>query len=212
MQNLLVAKIGGSLAGGPDLARWLDVLAAWPGPLVISPGGGILSSGVRQMQRAMQLNDLAAHKMALLALDQYAIALAAVRPSPAICATDDEFRAVFANRRIAIWAPARMAGAATDIPATWRAASDSLAAWLAAKLGAAHLLLIKNADPPSPASTEGLSRRNLVDGMFPDFAAKSALPIWIAGPSALRGASDLLSGGRIPGARVTALRRTQAPA
>ena len=207
MSGLLVAKIGGGLAGDPDLARWLDALAEWPGALVVAPGGGLFAGAVRTAQRAMGLNDLVAHKMALLALDQFALALASVRPSPVICATEEELATAIGMRRIAVWTPSRMAAVATAIPATWRASSDSLAAWLAGKLGAAHLLLVKHVDAPARASTEGLSRQEMVDGMFPDFAALAGCPIRIAGPSALPGASQMLPAGEVPGVRVTALRR-----
>ena len=210
MAGLLVAKISGRLAGDPNLPLWLEALTHWAGALVLAPGGGPFAAAVRGAQRTMGLNDLAAHKMALLAIDQYAIALATVRPSPTICATDDELRAMMAQKRIAIWAPSRMATVATDLPATWRASSDSLAAWLAGRLGAAHLLLVKSVDAPSPASTEGLSRRELVDPMFPDFATLAGCPITIAGPHALDGAARLLAAGEMPGARVTSLRQARA--
>ena len=204
---LLVAKIGGSLAGKPALALWLDALAAWPGALVIAPGGGPFAAAVRQAQRNMELNDLVAHKMLLLACEQFALALAAIRPSPPICATGDELHDAIGRGRIAIWAPSRMAGTAADIPATGRLSSDSLAAWLAGKLDAAQLLLVKSVDATSPVSTEGLSRRELVDSTFPDFANVAKCPIWIAGPSALADAGSVLASSKMPGVRVTALRR-----
>ena len=207
MAPLLVAKIGGSLAGDPALSPWLDALAAWTGRLAIAPGGGPFAATVRNAQRTMQLNDLVAHKMALLAMEQFGLALSAIRPSPVLCASEEDFQAAFAQNRIAIWAPSRMAAGATDIPATWRASSDSLAAWLAGRLEAAHLLLVKSGDASSPVSTEGLSRRDMVDQMFPDFAALARCPIWIAGPAALAGAEAALAEGKPPGARVTTLRR-----
>ena len=99
-----------------------------------------------------------------------------------------------------------MAAAATDLPATSEISSDSLAAWLAGKLGAAHLLLVEDADTPSPVSTAWLAKRAMVDARFPDFVALAGCPIWIAGPGACRDAEALLAGGRVPGARVTSMR------
>lgn len=174
---------------------------------MIAPGGGLFAAAVRKAQREMGLNDLVAQKMMLLAQEQYGLALAALRPSPAICATEEELRGATEAGRIAIWAPARMASVATDIPAIGRLSSDSLAAWLAGKLGASRLLLVKNFDAAGPVSTEGLSRRDVVDGTFPDFAALARCPIFIAGPSALAGAAAKLAAGETPGARVTTLRR-----
>ncbi len=204
--NLLIARISGRLTGTPHLAHWLDALAVWPGSLVMAPGDGPLSVAARATSKEMGLHAVAAQRLTLMAMDQFAVALAAVRPSPAIAQTEEELRGAIAARRIAIWAPARMGITATDIPATSEISSDSLAAWLAGKLGAAHLLLIEDIDPPSPVSTAWLAQRDYVDARFPDFAALANCPIWIAGPGALLGAEDLLAQSRLPGARVTAMR------
>ena len=204
--SLLVARIGDGLAATPHLKVWLDALAAWPGALVIAPGAGPFGVSARGAVQAMELNAVVAQRIALMAMDQYAVALAAVRPSPVIADADDVLRAAIAARRIAIWAPARMAAAATDIPATSEISSDSLACWLAGKLGAAHLLLIEEADPPTPVSTAWLAKRAMVDARFPDFAALAGCPIWIAGPGACVGAEDVLASGAMPGVRVTAMR------
>ena len=157
--SLLVARIGDGLAATPHLKVWLDALAAWPGSLAIAPGGGPFGAAARSASEAMGLNAVVAQKIALMAMDQYAVALAAVRPSPVIAETEDELRAAIASRRIAVWAPARMIAAASDIPATSEISSDSLAAWLAGKLGAAHLLLIEDNEAPTPVSTAWLAKR-----------------------------------------------------
>ena len=206
--SLLVARIGDGLAATPHLKVWLDALAAWPGSLAIAPGGGPFGAAARSASEAMGLNAVVAQKIALMAMDQYAVALAAVRPSPVIAETEDELRAVIASRRIAVWAPARMIAAASDIPATSEISSDSLAAWLAGKLGAAHLLLIEDNEAPTPVSTAWLAKRAMVDARFPDFATMARCTIWIAGPSACLGAEEMLARGALPGARVTAMRGT----
>ena len=203
--SLLVARIGDGLAATP-LKVWLDALAAWPGALVIAPGGGPFGAAARSASEAMGLNAVVAQRIALMAMDQYAVALAAVRPSPVIAETEDGLRAAIDARRIAVWAPARMVAAASDIPATSEISSDSLAAWLAGQLGAAHLLLIEDADPPTPVSTAWLAKRAMVDTRFPNFAVLAHCPIWIAGPAACLGAEEVLRQGAMPGARVTAMR------
>ncbi len=204
--SLLVARIGDGLATTPHLKAWLYALAAWPGALVIAPGGGPFGGGARAAAQAMGLNALAAQKIAALAMDQYAVALAAVRPSPVVAETEETLRTAIGAKHIAVWAPSRMVSAATDIPATADISSDSLAAWLAGKFGAAHLLLIEESDPPTPVSTAWLAKRAMVDARFPDFAMLAQCPIWIAGPGACHDAEALLAEGRVPGARVTAMR------
>jgi len=206
--SLLVARIGDGLAATPHLKVWLDALAAWPGALVLAPGVGPFGAAAKGAAQAMGLNAVVAQRIALMAMDQYAVALAAVRPSPVIAETEEALRAAIAARRTAVWAPAHIASAATDIPATPEISSDSLAAWLAGRLGAAHLLLVEDSDPPRPVSTAWLARRALVDARFPDFAAVAKCPIWIAGPVACLDAEGLFALGRLPGARVTAMRKT----
>ena len=112
--SLLVARIGDGLAATPHLKVWLDALAAWPGSLAIAPCGGPFGAAARSASEAMGLNAVVAQKIALMAMDQYAVALAAVRPSPVIAETEDELRAAIASRRIAVWAPARMIAAASE--------------------------------------------------------------------------------------------------
>jgi 5-(aminomethyl)-3-furanmethanol phosphate kinase len=57
------------------------------------------------------------------------------------------------------------------IAASWAVTSDSLAAWLARRLGARRLVLVKSAAAPSAAAPAELAARGLVDAAFPDYAA-----------------------------------------
>ena len=93
MSGLLVAKIGGGLAGDPSLPHYSRRSRPGLDRSVIAPGGGPFAAAVRHAQREMGLNDLVAQKMMLLAQEQFGLALAALRPSPVICASEDELRA-----------------------------------------------------------------------------------------------------------------------
>ena len=65
-----------------------------------------------------------------------------------------------------VWLPTRMVLEA-DIPASWEVTSDSLAAWLAAKLGARRLLLVKHVDAGAQAvRVQDLVARGIVDPAF----------------------------------------------
>ena len=75
--SVTIVKLGGSLARTPHCAAWLDTLAAWGGPLILVPGGGPFADCVRVAQAAIGFDDAAAHRMALLAMEQFAIVLAA---------------------------------------------------------------------------------------------------------------------------------------
>src|SRR5579885_2236793 len=78
--DLVVVKIGGSLAKDRQWAAWLDVLAGRGGPLIVVPGGGAFADCVRAQQRVMGFSDKAAHRMALSAMGQFGMALAAQSP------------------------------------------------------------------------------------------------------------------------------------
>lgn len=193
----LVAKIGGSLHASPLLARWLAALARYPHALTIVPGGGPFADAVRAAQPAMGYPDAVAHGMALLAMEQYGLALAAREARLAPAATLEEIAAAHARGRIALWRPAAMVSAAADIAPGWDVTSDSLAAWLARRMRATALLLVKSVEVASGAD---LVSRDIVDPAFPTYVDDT--PVYVAGPDALAPASRLLAEGHIPGACV----------
>ena len=76
-----VIKLGGSLSGDPVLPDWLDLLTTLGGGRVtVVSGGGTFADEVRRVQAHWQLNDLAAHNMAILAMAQVAYQLNALNP------------------------------------------------------------------------------------------------------------------------------------
>jgi 5-(aminomethyl)-3-furanmethanol phosphate kinase len=201
--SVTIVKLGGSLAHSPRRTAWLAALAAWGGPLIVAPGGGPFADCVRAAQDAIGFDDIAAHKMALLAMEQFAIVLSTHSSAFVLAATLSEMDAALRGGKIPIWLPSRMALGAPDLPQTWDATSDSLAAWLAGAAGARRLLLIKSRDWPAPALARDLALNHIVDPLFPRFAAQSQAEVWLAGPASLPGALDILRNGGMPGAGVT---------
>jgi dihydroneopterin aldolase len=107
--------------------------------------------------------------------------------------------------RIAFWLPSRMALGADDLPESWQVTSDSLAAWLALRLDASALVIIKSVNAKTdPITAEALVEREIVDPLFACFAAQNNADIRLAGPADLAGAGALLAAGDLPGARVIA--------
>jgi dihydroneopterin aldolase len=201
--NAAVVKLGGSLAGTPQCAAWLDALAAWGSPLILVPGGGAFADCVRAAQAAMRLSDAAAHHMALLAMGQFGIALADHSDTFAVVASDDELDNTLRSGRIPVWLPEKMVLKARNVPACWEVTSDSLAAWLAAVYGVSRLLLIKSCDIKPPVSAFELAAAKIVDPAFPHFAAQAQAQVWVAGPASLAGAVPLLQAGGMPGSLIT---------
>lgn len=162
-----VVKLGGSLLGAPALRRWLDLLARSAGPLAIVPGGGPFADAVRRLQPRLGFGDLAAHRMAILAMQQNALRLHELEPRLRLAETEAEL----GTASPCLWLPWRLAGRAADLPASWDVTSDSLAAWLAARLGARALLLVKSGRvPEGKRSAAELAGAGLVDPAFPSLA------------------------------------------
>lgn len=178
-----VVKLGGSQALSPTLRPWLRALAGVPG-IVVVPGGGPFADAVRAAQPAMGFDDRAAHHMALLAMAQYGLALAALEPRLVPADGLDAIGHVASGGLVPVWLPWPMLRDAPGLPASWDVTSDSLALWLAGALGARRLLLVK----PRAAETgavAALVRDGLVDPAFPRFLAGFAGEVRIAGPADL---------------------------
>jgi aspartokinase-like uncharacterized kinase len=199
--GLTVAKLGGSHAFSPLLRPWIGAIERAAGSIVLVPGGGPFADAVRSAQREMGFDDRAADSMALLAMAQYGTALAGIGTCLALAETEQEIRALAASGRVPVWSPMRMVRAAPDVPATWDVTSDSLALWLARRLGADRVLLVKHRGATAE-SLPALVREGFLDSAFPGFAAAFAGRIFIAGPEDLDGAA--LESGRMPGRLVHA--------
>ncbi|MBS9478870.1 amino acid kinase family protein [Ancylobacter radicis] len=170
----LVVKLGGSLLGAPLLPALLHALAHAGAPLVLVAGGGPLADGVRDLQPRLGLSDAACHRMAILAMEQTALALADISGIPTAADPASIARHHGAGRA-ALWLPAAMTLEAPDLPESWDLTSDSLAAWLSAqlstRLGAGRLVLVKSA-PAAPGSRpQDWADAGLVDPLFPRYAA-----------------------------------------
>ncbi|MGI4976058.1 MAG: aspartate kinase [Janthinobacterium lividum] len=167
----VVVKLGGSHADAPALrGAWLRALAAADGPVVLVPGGGPFADAVRVQQAAMGYGDDVAHDMALLAMEQYGLVLAAA-PGFAAAASEARIASVLAQGRVAVWMPAAMLAQARGVEKGWGVTSDSLALWLAARLGARAAVLVKR-----DAGAPGL------DAAFAGFLAGFGGEVRVAGP------------------------------
>ncbi len=187
--EITIVKLGGSLAGSVWLADWLEALARCGGCVVVVPGGGPFADVVREAQSVMGFGDETAHELALLAMAQYGRVLAALRSGFAVAGSPEAIRQTLRAGAVPIWSPAEMVLAAPDISASWDVTSDSLAAWLSGRLGAARLLLVKHgAFSDAPVSAADLAARGVVDRAFPRYLAAGSAPAFVVradDPSAL---------------------------
>jgi aspartokinase-like uncharacterized kinase len=170
--DVTVVKFGGSHAGSDNLAGWLRALATCGGQVVVVPGGGVFADTVRAAQSRIGFDDTTAHAMALLAMEQFGLALTSLEPRFRMAASIAAIRQVLRDGDVPVWAPTAMVLRAADIPASWDITSDSLAAWLAGRIKATHLLLVKHgAVAGTPVKAEQLAARGVVDPVFPWFLA-----------------------------------------
>jgi aspartokinase-like uncharacterized kinase len=178
-----VIKLGGSFAFSPHLRDWIAAIAGCAGRAVIVPGGGPFADMVRAAQAQMGFDDRAAHRMGLLAMEQYGCAIKSLHQALSLADSLDSIRRGLADDQVPVWLPTQMALSATDIPPSWDVTSDSLAAWLAGKIGAARLLLVKQVEPAQgTARVADLAERDVVDAAFANFHAASGVPAFILGP------------------------------
>jgi aspartokinase-like uncharacterized kinase len=190
---MIVLKIGGSLAEGASLPGWLATLSAGRGRTVVVPGGGVFADTVRGEQHRLGFSDRAANRMALLAMEQYALVLADLVPALVPCRTLDEMHGTLAAGGVPVWLPSTMALADPSIPESWEVTSDSLAAWLARRLGARCLVLVKSIAAPRPLEPAVLAAEGMVDAAFPRFFDGADLVLDWVGPGEEGRLADLLA-------------------
>jgi len=97
-----VIKLGGSFAFSADLRDWIAAIAGCAGRAVIVPGGGPFADAVRAAQVQMGFDDRTAHRMALLAMEQYAHALADICAQMTTCASASEMHMALARTSVPV--------------------------------------------------------------------------------------------------------------
>jgi 5-(aminomethyl)-3-furanmethanol phosphate kinase len=154
---LTVVKVGGGLTANPGaLQRVCATLAeaAREQPIVVVPGGGPFADAVRKFDRSIAISAETAHWMAILAMDQYAHALAGLIPGAVLVDEVGSIGEIQGMGRTVVLAPSRWMRSADVLPHSWDVTSDSIAAFIAGALGATRLLLIKPvsdaAEPTDP--------------------------------------------------------------
>jgi len=174
-----IVKIGGSLAGDPSLGHWLSMLSMHGGHVAIVPGGGPFAEQVRKAQAAWRFDDRVAHNMAVLAMAQFGMLMQGM--CDALVTTDSASDVAEAARsqRVPIWLPFDMLRSRPDALTTWDATSDTLAAWLADRVGAQRLVLVKSCALPHDASPDACAEAGIVDRCFPAFVREAAYGVSI---------------------------------
>ncbi|KJV07109.1 amino acid kinase family protein [Methylocucumis oryzae] len=165
-----VIKLGGSLVSTGRLLKCLNHIEHnYAEPVVIVPGGGQFADVVRQLQQDWGFDDVTAHAMAILAMQQIALMIQGLKPKFALAHSVNDIQLVLQPSKVVIWSPVLAELNAAKINASWAITSDSLAAWLAQQLHADELILVKSALINSNDSLEQLTERGIVDPCFSTF-------------------------------------------
>ena len=185
-----VVKIGGSVSTERGASAKLKSLLrdiCMESPTVVVAGGGKAARWVRSLDSSLTAAD--SHRLAIEAMGLYAKMLSALSgvvlksepsegsamgnatedsstdgsPSKANSASGNSTGSDFPSYICPsyIWKPAIPKG----LPASWDVTSDSIALWLARKLKAERLYLVKAAEPPY-GSLAQLRQRKIIDCYF----------------------------------------------
>ena len=191
-----IVKLGGSLSRDARLPRWLQMLAELGGGrVVVVPGGAAFADAVRAAQAHWGFDDLTAHNMAVLAMAQTAHMLHALEPRLVLVSDEDAIlRAQHAGQAV-LWMPLSLLRDAPDLITSWDVTSDSLALWLARRLNAERLVVVKACEVKRPHTLQELTAMGLVDRRFGQWADDAAFPIEVVECDDLERVRDALLGG-----------------
>jgi aspartokinase-like uncharacterized kinase len=211
---LTVVKVGGGLGDSalPALCTTLGELGERHALLVV-PGGAGFADAVRHADRRFRLRAPTSHRMAILGMEQFGWLLSDLIPGAVRCAGLPRVRA----GRTTVLLPAALP--LDQLPASWEVTSDSIAAWVAGRIGAGRLVLVKAVDglfadwPPRGQPLGRLSVTELaalrtggVDAYLPTVLEGAQFETWVVGGRDPDRVVELLERGTTVGTRIASAR------
>jgi 5-(aminomethyl)-3-furanmethanol phosphate kinase len=175
---LTVVKVGGGVGDDalPELCAALGELGRRH-PLLVVPGGARFADAVRDADRRFALSAETAHRMAILGMEQFGWLLSELIPQTRVLLP---------------------AGLPLDeLPASWQVTSDSIAAWVADRVGAERLVLLKAVDGLYPDG---------VDEYLPTILARASFETWVISGRDPARITELLDRGTTTGTRIAPTR------
>jgi len=215
---LTVVKLGGGLGrgAGDDALRELCTTLGELGerhPLLVVPGGAHFADAVREADRRFAPSAATSHRMAVLGMEQFGLLLSELIPGAEGRADVDAAHA----GRTEVLLPAGVP--LDELPASWQLTSDSIAAWVAVRVGAGRLVLIKEVDglfAEWPARGELLAQLTVaelaalrprgVDEYLSTILERASFETWVISGRDPERLADLLDRGTTIGTRVAPAR------
>lgn len=141
-------KVGGSLSVGGGLEGLMETLGRLGRhlKLLIVPGGGAFADVVRDHHRRYPLKEATAHRMAILAMDQYGYLLSDLSKRGRPAWSVREVKAILRWGGLPIFLPSRLLLRSDPFKPSWDVTSDAIAAYLAGLVQAKVLILLKDVD------------------------------------------------------------------
>ena len=190
-----VVKLGGSLNRDPLLPQWLELLSTLGrGRVAVVPGGGSFADQAREVQAHWRFDDVAAHNMAILAMAQTAMLLRALDPALQPAVRDADIHRSLRQGRTALWMPLELLRERPDELTSWDVSSDSLALWLARRLNAERLIVVKSCELDARWSLRQFTEAGVLDRRFASLAEGAAFPIDLVHREDLQRVRSLLVG------------------
>jgi aspartokinase-like uncharacterized kinase len=184
-----VIKVGGSLLDWPGLSTCLDqaIDDHHRSRLALVVGGGGAADWIRLMHRTHGLSEHAAHALALQAMDLNAAILHSLRPHLPLVASTSSLRKIWADRPTPVIIQAQTwlredenTFRSDPLPRNWDTTSDSIAARIAARIGADTLILWKSRPIHSDTPLSQAVLSGLVDPTFPQAARHLKRILYVA--------------------------------
>ena len=165
--SIYVVKFGGSLFNGGRLGDWIHHLNRWAQGkcVILVPGGGEFANIIRRLQAACQMHDEIAHELALGAMRQSGEIISRLCERAPSFKSLRQLESMVDDNGIYLWVPSSEEFRATNMPRNWSVTSDSIALWMAIRLGAVELILLKSVNPP-PTDIDAWAESDFVDDYF----------------------------------------------
>ncbi len=143
-----VVKIGGSLCRKPRELRLLcEELCrlALERVLIVVPGGAEFADCVRNLDKRFCLSPILAHRMAILGMDQYGLLLSGMFSKCHIVDNLARLKRI-STSGVVLFLPSKFMFEVDPLENSWDVTSDSIAAYVAGRIGAEKLVLVKDVD------------------------------------------------------------------
>jgi aspartokinase-like uncharacterized kinase len=144
-----VVRVGGSLSLYPEKLRALCANlceASNRHKLLVLPGGSEFADVIRDFDQRFNLSAEAAHKMAILGMDQYGYLLSDLMSCSHLLNKLEDAKKLLDQGKLSVFLPSNFLCNELSLENSWDVTSDSIAIYIAGKLHAEKAVLVTDVD------------------------------------------------------------------